>query len=88
MTKGEMLRESQYIDLNDEDLKELLGYLSERIRLDQELSKTDPDIVALRDQLKDLIADKYGESIKVNKKRLKAARAVASQRNLDWKVLK
>lgn len=88
MSKGQMLLEGQYIDLTDESLKELLGYLSERIRLDAECAKSDPDLVKLNDQYQDLYDAKYGDAIKVNKKRLKAAREIAKGRNLDWKVLK
>ena len=88
MSKGQMLLESQYIDLTDESLKELLGYLSERIRLDAESAKNDEQLEDLKAQYKDLFEAKYGDAIKVNKKRLKAAREIAKGRNLDWKVLK
>lgn len=82
--KSDVLAEASMVDFDDEQLKELLGYLHESIKNLSEKQKKDPDIQQMTEQLKAYKADNYGDEIKRMNARLKAARAHAQARGITW----
>lgn len=85
MTK-DFLAEAALIDLDDDQLKELLGHTYHAIRNLDEAKKNDPDIEQMRATLKQYIEDNYTEEEKALKARMKAARSLATARGIKWKL--
>ncbi len=85
--KKDVLDESKYVDLSDEDLKESLGFMWERCKSLREAEKTDPDVCQMRDKLKSYIEDNFRVERKDVERHLKAARQIAKLRGLKWKPL-
>jgi UDP-N-acetylmuramyl pentapeptide synthase len=81
----DVLEEARIVDLDDEALKEFLGYTFESVKSLEEKKRTDPDIAQMRQKLKSYIEDAYNDSIKSMKARLKAARSVAHARGIKWR---
>lgn len=86
MTKRELLNESQFVDLNDADLKEALGALWERLKAIKEAEKNDPDAEQMRAELKLYLEDNFKTEMKDVGKKLKAARIIAKSRGIRWKM--
>ncbi len=84
MTK-EFLTESHLVDLSDSDLKDVLGYTYHTLKNLDEAKKNDPDIAQMRAQLKAYVDDNYSHECKRLKARMKAARALAATRGIEWK---
>ena len=82
----EYLEEAQLVDLDDADLKELLGATYHAIKNLDEQKKNDPDIEQMRATLKAYIDDNYTEEEKRLKARMKAARSLAEARGIKWKL--
>lgn len=86
MTKQAMLHESQFVDLTDDQLKDAIGTLWERIGAIKEAEGNDPDLEQMKAKLKAYRDDCYGAELKEAKKKLKAARAIAHAREIRWKL--
>lgn len=84
--KKELLMESHFIDMDDDALKEHLGYLWESCKRLKDQMKTDPEIERMTRELKTYKDDNFNVQIKRYTKLLKAARMVASGRGIQWKV--
>ncbi len=80
------LEEANLVDLSDEELKELLGYLWESNKTLEERKKSDPDLEQMRQKMKDYIKDNYSDVTKEYKGKLKAARALAAARGITWRA--
>jgi hypothetical protein len=80
------LDEAHLVDLDDGQLKELLGHTYHAIKDREEEKKNDPQIAQMRDQLRDYIKDNFDDEIKSLKARMKAARALAKARGVHWKL--
>ena len=84
--KKDLLAESQLVDLTDDELKETLGALWERLKALKEAEANDPDAEQMRAQLKAYLDDNYKSERKEVEKRLKAARVIAKARGLKWRM--
>lgn len=82
--KANIIAEATLIDLNDAELKELLGYLHEAVKRLTEDMKKDPDIQQMKAQLQAYMQDNYKEEIKRLNAKLKAARVQAHARGIKW----
>lgn len=78
--------ERQLIDLNDEELVDLIGNLWETIKQLEERMKSDGQIQALEDQIKELKHDRYLDSRKAFKATLKAARHLAQAKGIKFSL--
>jgi hypothetical protein len=78
--------EAQYVDLSDDELKALVGCLFEGIKRLAEAKKIDQELEAMSAALKDLENSRYNFEIKVNGRRLKAARSLAKVRGITFKL--
>lgn len=78
------IAESHLVDLADDALKELLGATYHGLKNIEEASRSDPEIAALQEQLKELRRERYTERISALRARLKAARALAAARGVTW----
>ncbi len=85
MTK-DTLKESHFVDFNDQALKEHLGFLWEAAKKLKEAMKDDPEIDRLADALKTYKDDRYNNDIKRYTKLLRACRAVANLRGIKWDI--
>lgn len=79
------LKEAALVDLDDGQLKELLGYTYHSIRNLEDAKKKDPEAEQLRATLSQYLDDNFNEEIKRQKATMKAARALASARGIKWK---
>lgn len=86
MADAQILEESRLIDLTDEQLVDLVGSLFESIKRLDEAAKVDPEIERLQAELKAYKDDHYLDNKKRLVRRLKAARAHARIRNLDFNL--
>lgn len=82
----DLLRESHFVEMSDDDLKEHLGYLYEAVKDLKSQMKTDPEIERMTEALKAYKEDNFTSRIKYLSKLLKAASTVASLRGLHWDV--
>jgi hypothetical protein len=86
--KTEILHESQFINLPDEDLKEAIGYLFNRIKALKEGAKNDVKAQELKATYDEYVDACYNDERKDLEKLLKAARYVAEGKGIQWKSLK
>lgn len=84
--KSDNLKEANIVDLSDDEIKELLGYLFESLKRQEELKKADPDLQQMQEALKNYIRDNYSDENKNLKARLKAARNQAKVRGIKYNV--
>lgn len=84
--KKSHMDEANLVDLNDNELKELLGYLFQSVKSLDEQKKTDPTIEKLKTELKNYVEENYTDQIKRYRGKLKAARNLAEARGIQWKV--
>lgn len=80
------LEEARMIDLSDTQLCDLLLYLYESGKRLEEHKKTDPHIEKVRGELAAYVKEKYSDTIKEYRGKLKAARALAEARGIEWKA--
>lgn len=86
--KKELFDQSRFVELGDEDLKEALGFLWDRVKRLKEAEQADPEIVRLKAELKSYINDNFDTERKAVERDLKAARYVAQLRGIKWKAPK
>ncbi len=84
--KSDLMQEVNIVDLPDDGIKELLGYLFESLKRLEESKKADPDLQQMQERLKEYVRDNYGDETKLLKARLKAARAQAKVRGIKYNV--
>lgn len=82
--KKEFTEELSILDLTDDELKELLGYTHEALKVIEESRKNDPELQRLKHVAKEYEGDNYTDEIKSYKARLKAARAQAKVRGIKY----
>src|ERR1044072_7162954 len=80
----EFLAESRLVDLRDDELKELLGFLYHGEKDLKEEKANDPEIAKLKQDLQDYIDRVYTERSKAFKAQLTAARRIAQLRGIAW----
>lgn len=85
--KKELFDQSRFLDLDDESLKEQLGFLHEQSKRLKESEKADPEVERLKGELKAYIEDNFRSERKEVDKALKAARVIAKLRGIKWKPL-
>jgi hypothetical protein len=78
--------ERQLIDLTDEQLVDTIGVLWESIKQLEEKMKSDGQIQALEEQIKEIKHDRYLDSRKAYKARLKAARHLAQAKGIKFSL--
>lgn len=86
--KKDLFDQSRYIDLDDDDLKEQLGFLHEQAKRLSEAEKTDPEVERMKGELKAYLEDNFKRERKDVLKCLKACRAIARMRGITWKAPK
>lgn len=84
MTKP--IEESRLVDLSDDALRDLVGYLWESIKLTDERMKVDPKIEEMETALKEYKESHYKEDVRTFKAKLKAARKHAQVRGLSFQL--
>lgn len=82
----DFLDEANLVDLNDDELKELLGHTYHGLKNLDEQQKNDPEIERMKAALKTYVDDNFADRKKALKARLKAARALAAVRGVEWKL--
>lgn len=83
----EHLSEAAYIDMSEDELRNTLGYLHERLKRLKEAKSSDPKAEEMRAALKEHLKTITDETKTVTK-RLKGARAVAKYRGIEWHMPK
>lgn len=76
--------ERQLIDLTDDELVDRIGKTWETIKRLEEQMKSDQEILALEDQIKELKHERYLDSRKMYKAQLKAARMLAQAKGIEF----
>lgn len=76
----------KFVDLTDDELRNAVGALHEYCKRLSEQKEDDAEINALEQELKELKENKYGADLKAAKRRLSAARKVASLRGITFKM--
>jgi hypothetical protein len=82
--KSALMIEASMVDLDNEQLKEFLGYLHESIKSLSDEMKKDPELQQLQDAVKAYKRDNFSDEIKRLSAKLKAARAQAHARGVKW----
>jgi len=78
------IQEIQFVDMEDKELLELLGFLYEEGKVLTEKMKADPHIQRLEEQLNEYKDEHYRDDMKLYKAKLKAVRAHAKARGLKF----
>ena len=78
--------EMHFVDLTDDELKETLGGLHERIKGLEEQMKADDEAERRKKELADYLDDNYRNEIRLCRVKLKAARSQAQARGLRFNV--
>ena len=78
----------KFVDLTDDELRAAVGALHEHVKRLGEAKEGDAEIARLTLELKELKAQRYDEDIKAAKRRLSAARKVASLRGITFTMPK
>jgi len=78
--------ERQLIHLTDEELVDTIGVLWESVKRLEENMKADGEIQALEEQIKEIKHDRYLDSRKAFKSKLKAARMLAQAKGIQFKL--
>jgi len=79
-------QERQLIDLTDDELVATIGSAWETIKRLEEAMSTDPAIQALQDQITQLKHERYLDSRKAYKATLRAARALAQAKGIEFSL--
>lgn len=85
--KSDILHESQFVSLDDESLKEAIGYLFNQVRTLKEAAKGDSKAQELKAVYDDYVDACYNDERKHLEKLLKAARSIANARGVQWKSI-
>lgn len=88
MSKRELLSESQFVELNDVDLKEALGALWERLKALKEAENSDVEVERMKAEIKAYIDDNFRTERKDAEKKLRAGRVIAKARGITWRLPK
>lgn len=80
------MTEAALVDLSDDQLKELLGYCWEGIKRLEEQKKNDEQLLSMRAKINEYVDTNYTVFIKAFRARLRAARAQAAVRGIQWKA--
>jgi hypothetical protein len=80
------IEEANLVDLDDTQLKDFLGACYHSAKNLDEAKKHDPEILALQEKIAEIRFERYDVTIKTLKARLRAGRAIASLRGLDWRI--
>ena len=78
------IQEIQFVDLEDKELLELLGFLHEEGKVLGEKMKADGHIQRVEEELKAYKDEHYRDTIKLYRAKLKAVRAHAKARGLKF----
>jgi len=78
--------ERQLIHLTDEELVDTIGVLWESVKRLEEAMKSDGEIQALEEQIKEIKHDRYLDNRKAYKSKLKAARHLAQAKGIQFKL--
>jgi len=84
MTKP--IEESRLVDLTDDQLRDLVGYLWESIKLTDDRMKSDPKLEAMQTAMDEYKETHFKEDIRTFKAKLKAARKHAQVRGLHFSL--
>jgi hypothetical protein len=79
--------QARLVDLTDVQLKELVGGLHEYVKVLNDSRAADEEIAELKKQAKELSDERYDVNLKAAKRRLAAARKVASLRGITFDVV-
>ena len=82
------VEQSRYVDLTDNDLRDLIGATFEAIKKLQEAKKGDAELLAMAQRKKDIEDERYNVDIRAMSRTLKAMREVAQARGLKFRVPK
>lgn len=82
MTKP--IEESRLVDLSDDQLRDLVGYLWESIKTTDERMKNDPKLAEMQEAMNEYKETHYKEDVRTFKAKLKAARKHAQVRGLHF----
>jgi uncharacterized small protein (DUF1192 family) len=88
MSKQQILDESRLVTMTDAELVEAVGTLFESIKRLDEQMKSDPEIERMVAELNEYKAGRYLDNKKAMSRKLKAARAHARIRGLQFKLPK
>lgn len=80
----DVIVETAFIDLSDDQLRHRLGFLWEQQKRVQEAAGNDQVLQELDRQYKQHYEEHYGMEIKILRKRLAAARRIAQLREITW----
>ncbi len=86
--KQEIFDQSRFVELSEDDLKEALGFMWDRAKALKDAEKTDVEVERLKGELKIYITDHFSTERKRLEKDLRAARAIAKLRGIQWKAPK
>ena len=84
MSKVTVTQEAAFVDMTDDALLELLGYLHEEVKNVDERMKADPHIQRVEEELKEFKDENYLDDKKACMQKLKAVRLMAKARNLKF----
>lgn len=84
MSKVSVIQESSFVDMSDDALLELLGYLHEEVKNTDERMKADPEVQRMEEELKEYRDEHYLDDKKAAAQKLKAVRMMAKARNLKF----
>lgn len=76
--------QSQFVDMTDDQIRTRLGFLWENIKRLKEHGEADVELTKLKQEYKDLYAERYGQDIKEYSKHLKALRKIAALKEINW----
>lgn len=86
MSRQTILDESRLISMTDDELVDTLGVLWESIKRIDEQMKADPEIERMAAAIKEYKDDRYLDNKKVMGRKLKAARAHARVRGIQFNL--
>lgn len=84
MSKVSVIQEASFVDMSDDALLELLGYLHEEVKNTDERMKADPEVQRMEEELKEYKNENYIEDKKAAAQKLKGVRLMAKARGLKF----